>query len=44
MANTSLVYHIIDGQAQQTRRAHGQTILVEESTDKESTIVKDNES
>jgi hypothetical protein len=41
MANSLL---IIDKQVQQTRRAHGRTILVEESTDEEDTIVKDNKS
>jgi hypothetical protein len=38
------VYRVMDEQVRQTRRAHGRTILVEESTDKEDTIVEDNES
>jgi hypothetical protein len=44
MANSLLVYRVMDKQVRQTRRAHGRTILVEESTDKEDTIVEDNES
>jgi hypothetical protein len=44
MANSSLEHHIINEQAQQARKAHRQTILVEESTDEESTIVEDNKS
>jgi hypothetical protein len=43
MANLLLVYRVIDKQGQQTRRAHGRTILVEESTDEEDTIVKVND-
>jgi hypothetical protein len=42
MANSLLVYRVIDEQVQQTRRAQERTILVEESTDEEDTIVKDN--
>jgi hypothetical protein len=44
MANLLLVYRVMDEQVQQTRRAHGRTILVEESTDEEDTIIEDNES
>jgi hypothetical protein len=44
MANSLLVYRVMDEQVQQIRRAHGRTILVEESTDEEDTIVEDNES
>jgi hypothetical protein len=43
MANSLLVYKVIDKQVRQTRRAHGRTILVEESTDEEDTIVEDND-
>jgi hypothetical protein len=43
MANLLLVYRVMDEQVQQIRRAHGSTILVEESTDEEDTII-DNES
>jgi hypothetical protein len=43
MANSLLVYQIIDEQVRQTRRAQGRTILVEESTDEEDTIVEDND-
>jgi hypothetical protein len=43
MANSLLVYRIIDKQVRQTRRAQGRTILVEESTDEEDTIVEDND-
>jgi hypothetical protein len=42
MANLLSVYRVIDEQVQQTRRAQGRTILVEESTDEEDTIVEDN--
>jgi hypothetical protein len=44
MANSLLVYRVIDKQVRQTRRAHGRTILVEESTDEEDTIIEDNDS
>jgi hypothetical protein len=44
MANSLLVYRVMDEQVWQTRRAHGRTILVEESTDEEDTIIEDNES
>jgi hypothetical protein len=43
MANSLLVYRVIDEQIRQTRRAQGRTILVEESTDEEDTIVEDND-
>jgi hypothetical protein len=43
MANSLLVYRVIDEQVQQTRRAQGRTILVEESTDEENTIIEDND-
>jgi hypothetical protein len=43
MANSLLVYRVIDDQVRQTRRAQGRTILVEESTDEEDTIVEDND-
>jgi hypothetical protein len=43
MANLLLVYRVIDEQVRQTRRAHEKTILVEESTDEEDTIIKDND-
>jgi hypothetical protein len=43
MANSLLVYRVIDKQMQQNRRMCGRTILVEESTDEEDTIVGDNE-
>jgi hypothetical protein len=43
MANSLLVYRVIDKQVQQTRRAYGRTILVKESTDEEDTIIKDND-
>jgi hypothetical protein len=43
MANSLLVYRVIDEQVRQTRRAQERTILVEESTDKEDTIVEDND-
>jgi hypothetical protein len=44
MANSLLVYRVMDKQVQQTRRVHGRTILVKELTDEEDTIVEDNES
>jgi hypothetical protein len=44
MANTLLVYRVMDEQVRQTRRAHGRIILIEESTDEEDTVVEDNES
>jgi hypothetical protein len=44
MANSLLVYRVMDEQVQQTRRAHGRTILIEESTDEEDTIIGDNKS
>jgi hypothetical protein len=43
MANLLLVYRVIDKQVRQTRRAQGRTILVEEFTDEEDTIVEDND-
>jgi hypothetical protein len=43
MANSLLVYRVIDEQMRQTRRALGRTILVEESTDEEDTIIEDND-
>jgi hypothetical protein len=43
MANLLLVYRVIDEQVRQTRRAQGRTILVEESTDEEDTIIEDND-
>jgi hypothetical protein len=43
MANSLLMYRVIDKQVRQTRRAHGRTILVEESTDEEDTIIEDND-
>jgi hypothetical protein len=43
MANSLLVYRVIDEQVRQTRRAQGRTILVEESADEEDTIVEDND-
>jgi hypothetical protein len=43
MANLLLVYRAIDEQVRQTRRTQGRTILVEESTDEEDTIVEDND-
>jgi hypothetical protein len=42
MANSLLVYRVIDEQMQQNRRMHERTILVEESTNEEDTIVEDN--
>jgi hypothetical protein len=42
MANSLLVYQVFNEQRQQSRRAHGHTILVEESTDEEGTIIEDN--
>jgi hypothetical protein len=42
MANSLLVYRVMDEQVRLTRRAHGRTILVKESTDEEDTIVEDN--
>jgi hypothetical protein len=44
MANLLLVYRVMDEQVRLTRRAHGRTILVKESTDKKDTIIEDNES
>jgi hypothetical protein len=44
MANSNLVYHVIDEQNRSTQRAFGRTILVEDSTDKEDTVVEDNDS
>jgi hypothetical protein len=44
MANSLLVYRVMDKQVQQIRRAHRRTILVEESTDEEDTVIEDNES
>jgi hypothetical protein len=44
MANLNLVYHVIDKQNRLTRRGFGRTILVEDSTDKEDTVIKDNDS
>jgi hypothetical protein len=44
MANSMLVYHIIDEQTWWVRRAHRQAILVEESTDEENTVIEDNKS
>jgi hypothetical protein len=43
MANSLLVYRVMDEQVRQIRRTHGRTILVKESTDEEDTIVEDNE-
>jgi hypothetical protein len=44
MANLLLVYRAMDKQVRQIKRTHGRTILVEESTDEEDTVVEDNES
>jgi hypothetical protein len=44
MANSLLVYRVMDKQVRQIRRTHERTILVEESTDEEDTVVEDNES
>jgi hypothetical protein len=44
MINSFPVYRVFDEQEQLSRRIHGQTILVEESSDEEDTVVEDNES
>jgi hypothetical protein len=44
MANSFLVHRVFDQQEQLSRRIHGRTILIEESSDEEDTIVEDNES
>jgi hypothetical protein len=44
MANSNLVYHVINEQNRLTWRAFGRIILVEDLTDKEDTVVKDNDS
>jgi hypothetical protein len=44
MANSLPVYQIFDEQEQLSRRIHGHIIIVEESSDEEDTIVKDNDS
>jgi hypothetical protein len=43
MANLLLVYRVMDEQVRLTRRTHGRTILVKESTDEEDNIVEDND-
>jgi hypothetical protein len=42
MANSFLVHQVFDQQERLSRKIHGQTILVEESSDEEDTIVEDN--
>jgi hypothetical protein len=44
MANSNLVYHVIDEQNRLTQRAFGKIILIEDSTDEEDTVVEDNDS
>jgi hypothetical protein len=44
MANSLPVHRIFDEQEQLSRRIHGHTIIVEESSDEEDTIVEDNDS
>jgi hypothetical protein len=43
MGNLLLVYRVFDEQEQLSRRIRGCTILVKESSDKEDTIVEDND-
>jgi hypothetical protein len=43
MGNLLPVYRVFDEQEQLSRRIHGRTILVEESSDEEDTIVEDND-
>jgi hypothetical protein len=44
MANSLPVYQIFDEQEHLSRRIRGRIILVEESSDKEDTVVEDNDS
>jgi hypothetical protein len=44
MTNSFPVYQVFDKQEQLSRRIRGRTILIEESSDEEDTVVEDNES
>jgi hypothetical protein len=44
MINSFPVYRVFDKEEQLSRRIRGRTILVEESSDEEDTVVEDNES
>jgi hypothetical protein len=44
MTNSFPVYQVFDEQEQLSRRIRGQTILIEESSDEEGTVVEDNKS
>jgi hypothetical protein len=44
MTNFFPVYRVFDEQERLSRRIRGQTILIEESSDEEDTVVEDNES
>jgi hypothetical protein len=44
MTNSFLVYRVFDEQERLSRRIRGQTILIEESSDEEDTVIEDNES
>jgi hypothetical protein len=44
MANSLPVYQVFDKQERLSRRIHGHIIIVEESSDEEDTVVKDNDS
>jgi hypothetical protein len=44
MTNSFSVYQVFDEQEQLSRRIRGRTILIEESSNEEGTVVKDNKS
>jgi hypothetical protein len=44
MTNSFPVYRVLDEQEQLSRRIRGQTILIEESSDEEDTVIEDNDS
>jgi hypothetical protein len=44
MTNSFPVYRVFDEQEQLSRRIRGRTILIEESSDEEDTVVEDNKS
>jgi hypothetical protein len=44
MTNSFPVYRVLDKQERLSRRIRGRTILIEESSDEEDTVVEDNES
>jgi hypothetical protein len=44
MTNSFPVYQVFDEQERLSRRIRGRTILIEESSDEEDTVVEDNES